>query len=177
MRIVYSLLLAGLFILGYFLCKSYLCGNTAVSSGAATSAIVPAAAKDNCNVTLKFKDRDFSKSSSDNFRFNVNTSDLEDPSSVLVKTLDEVVTYLENNSGRALTINGLYLENESFDADLEESENLGQARANVVKTVLEEMGAEGDQILTTGLLTKESCFRGDTLLMKGVEVKFDRLDK
>lgn len=176
MRIAYSLLLAGLFILGYFLCRSFICPTDGAVNGAAKSSMLGAAAsKDQCVVNLNFNDRDLDVVSTENFRFARNSAELLEPSESLNKSLDKVVDYLNDHSGRAMTINGYYQENEDFDSELDELENLGVARANMVKAYFEVLGAEGDQIQTAGVETIDACFRGDTLLMKGVDVKFGAL--
>lgn len=171
MRIVYSLLLAGMFILGFFLCRSFICNATADPSTAATASMVPVITNEKCVVTLNFSDKKFAVKSKDNFRFLMGSNEMEDISAELADKSDLVAKYLNSRSSRTLTIEGLYSENETFSSEDEEIDNLGMARAINVKSYFEDLGVEGDQIMTTGVLTKESCYK-DSILMRGINVSF-----
>jgi len=171
MRIVYSLLLAGMFILGFFLCRSFICNNDAGPSTAATSSFVPVITNEKCVVTLTFNDNKFSVQSKDNFKFLLGSKEYEDVSAELEDKSKAVAKYLDSRSSRMLTIEGLYSEDETFASEDEEIDNLGLARAMSVKSYFEDLGVEGDQIMATGVLTKPSCYK-DSILMRGINVSF-----
>lgn len=171
MRIVYSLLLAGMFILGFFLCRSFICNNSSGGTNAATASMAPVITNEKCVVTLSFKDKTFAVKSKDNFRFLMGSHEHEEVSAELADKSEAVAKYLDSRSSRMLTIEGLYSEDETFTHEDEEVDNLGLARAMSVKTYFEDLGVEGDQIMTTGVLTKPSCYM-DSTLMRGINVSF-----
>ncbi len=171
MRIVYSLLLAGMFILGFFLCRSFICNATTGSSKAATASMVPAITNEKCIVTLNFNDNSFKVKSKDNFRFLMGSDEMQEVSAELADKSSAVAKYLDSRSSRMLTIEGLYTKEETFTSEDDEIDNLGQARAINVKSYFEDLGVEGDQIMTTGVLAKESCYK-DSILMRGINVSF-----
>jgi len=171
MRIVYSLLLAGMFILGFFLCRSFICNNDAGPSNAATSSFVPVITNEKCVVTLTFNDNKFTAQSKDNFKFLMGSHEFEEVSAELADKTKDVAKYLDSRSSRMLTIEGLYSEDEIFTSEDVEVDNLGMARAMNVKSYFEDLGVEGDQIMAKGVLTKPSCFK-DSILMRGINVSF-----
>lgn len=165
MRILYSILLIGLFILGYFLCKANLCQVVAPE----VSAAITTASNNDCRTRLVFKDGDdFNIISEENFKFRKSSSELIPPDAVLSENINLVVGYLKENPTRMMQIKGLYTGDEDAIANYK---TLGHARAYAIQAFLVEQGVAEDQLMPIGKRTKQNCFEGD-ILQKGMSVAF-----
>lgn len=165
MRSVYIVLLLLWFLLGYFLCNKYLCNP---SEPSATEAAIAAKTELDCEVELSFNDNDFMISSSENFRFNRSSDEMNDPSDVVLEVVTKVSEYLTENPDRFMLLTGYYAAGEENYSDYD---NLGIARAKKIEQYLSNNGIDKAQINTTGELLETYCFDGDTF-MRGTSVQF-----
>ncbi len=149
---IFFILLLIWLLIGYFLCTKFICG-------------LPAAA-DNCAVwNVDDGNKDIFDINQNVHFVRSNYRHLPNYASVN-NAMDQMANYLKNNTDRALTITGLYdtLENNSHNL----LPNLGLARADDVKSLLERKQVNSDQIDITHRLTDEACYNGDTL-RRGIE--------
>lgn len=140
-------------IFAWWVCKNYLCG---VGLPAAAAA-VPAAV--GCDSSLKANDgRTLDLSSKQNLRFlNSQYSNLPYGSGVS-NVLSGVANYLKSNPEKGVTISGNYTSQETNNSILP---NLGMARANTVKSILNTLGVSNKQIVIKSDLNNDLCYSRD----------------
>jgi len=90
-----------------------------------------------------------------NVKFLRSSSNLILTDSYLDNALATVNNYLVDNSNRAVTITGRYENNES--------NAIGQARANAIKEIFLKNGVKNNQVLTRSTSYEFKCTNGDTL--------------
>jgi len=151
---IFFILLLLWMVLGYFLCKKFICSPT-----------VPIVT-DSCAVW------DVNDGKKDIFDINSNVHFVRSnykhlPNYTSVnEAMTKMASYLSANKDRALTITGLYNQDERNSHNL--LPNLGLARADDIKSWLESKNVNSDQIDINHRVTDASCYKGDTL-RRGVE--------
>jgi len=167
MRTLYLILLFIWLIIGYFICKTYLCGNVESTEN---STVLAAPSNDDCNVKLFFRDTisNLNLISDDNFQFEKSNDAYLPLADDLKILLGNVVSHLGENPNSLMQIKGYYLSNEDNNT---EYDDLGLARASMVKAYLLEQGANSDQLRTMGKIGNVNCMEDDTL-KKGIAVAF-----
>jgi len=114
-----------------------------------TAPIVPQAT----SFPFAFSSGDFSYSANDNFNFNTSSSEILAPVSQGVEDgIESLKSFLNDNSGKVLNINGYYIANEDNDSAFP---NLGLARANAVKNYLVSKGIPSKLMNTLGQLKND----------------------
>ncbi len=131
------ILLSALWILGgsYFLSSRFFCPATAAAGAATTS-------------NLSVIDGDFKAISTGNFGFQKSAAAITITPDAKEKVFKKTGTYLGANADKMLALTGIY---GSGEVNKTEFGNLGIARAEAVKAVLVENGANADQITTAGI--------------------------
>ncbi len=155
MRTFYLLALLAWIIGGSFWSKSTFCGtkkakkpSATVATGAASAA---ATTTGECDRSLIMSNGDFTASNSSNFLFSSSSTKFRTPNDEFAAVLSEIATYLSENEDKTLLLEGMYFEAEDNNTS---SENLGLARAAVLKTYLEkEYDIASDQLLEGSKLT------------------------
>lgn len=176
MRTFYLIALVAWIIGGTLWSKSTFCGSkkakpsAKVASGAAATGAVAAG---DCNRSLIMSNGDFEASTSGNFMFSSSTTRFKTPSDEFAAVLSEVASYLTENEDKTMLIEGLYFEKEENKTS---ADNLGLARAAVLKTYLEdEYGIASDQLLEGSKLTKNvKCYynKDSKTITKGAVATF-----
>lgn len=150
-------------ILGWWLCRKYLCGTTTK----ATSAVVaPVTASSDCDV-FKISDTNFNVNTSGNVRF-LRSDHNHMTGTSINNVMSQVATYLTSNANRVLNITGYYDSGETNSNTT--YANLGQARAEDVKSWLMTLGVPTSQVRTRSDM-ESGCFDGNTLT-RGVAFDF-----
>jgi OmpA-OmpF porin, OOP family len=109
----------------------------------------------------------FSAKTDDNLTFNASNFAYQQPiSEKLTNTFKEVATYLKAHPERSILVNGLYGEKETNKSIFP---NLGIARAQGVKKLLEEFGCPEKQINVAALM---SPMTNDSLMIGGANYTF-----
>lgn len=168
MKALYTLLWLAWLAFGTYICNKKFCG-TAKAKPAAAAAPVKA----ECDVSLKFLDGDLDITTKTNFQFSGSKHLFKNkPDAGLVADLEKVAEYLAANPDRALQIEGLYLKVEkNSDPD---SENVGEARANTIKTYLVQvLGMNSEQLMAGAKEVKRVCYNNKTrTVYKGANFVF-----
>ena len=108
----------------------------------------------------------FSATAEDNLTFVASNFAFQPLSAKLQNTFKEVAAYLKGHTQRALLVNGLYGEREKNTSIFP---NLGIARAQSVKKLLEEYGCPENQISVASLM---SPLTNDSLMIGGANYTF-----
>ena len=121
-------LLSGWCFLGAWICRKCLCGATATTDKTET-VIAPVSKKVTSNAIWDIKDgNSFTEGVDEHWRFNTSKfAHIMPLSADMQSSMAATANYLKNNPDRALTITGLYQEDETNSSILP---NLGLARAN-----------------------------------------------
>jgi len=166
MRTLFTILLLLWFIIGYFWCKKSICNSPVIEQ--TTSLIPPVSTSSDCKASLVFKDvsTEFSIVSEENFKFNYSDYTVLEFSNELLEVVKSVASYLDENPRRLIQIKGYYVKDEVNESAFDD---LGLARANVIKTMFLEQGVNPQQIKILGKPLTTNCFDDDVLL-KGISV-------
>ncbi len=114
-------------------------------------------------------DKNFSQNSNRYIRFARDEYDVVPYAQDVENLINETSEYLIANQDRAVTIVGVYDESESNSSILPD---LGLARADAIKTLLEDLGVESANINTESTTVEGEGFMADTLC-HGAEFRFD----
>ena len=168
MRTLFLILLFLWLIIGYFICQKYICGSNGTTESSGIAAVTDT--EGDCHTALVFRDSatDLDLISDDNFRFE-NSKDsflnIGDDFSIMLGT---IVTHLGENPNTLMQIKGYYTADETNSTNYE---NLGLARANMVKAYFLEQGVNSDQLRTKGKNGNPNCME-DGILQKGIAIAF-----
>lgn len=149
--IILILLFLAMLFLGARYISNTFCGAAPVAAAATTN-----------NGIWAFDDgKAFNAQSNQYYRFKKNAFNFIPGTTESFKsTIGSTVSYLKQNSARALTVTGLYAETEKYAGN---AGNLGLARANDIKAALVKSGVPARQINTEARVLREDLFRRDTL--------------
>lgn len=148
-------------ILGLWLCRKFICGIGA--------AAVPAVVKDKCDTSWNIKDgSSFNINSNEHIQFRKSSFNRLKESPQLRTTVTKIADYLKGHTERAVTITGYYEDDEKNNSKM--LPNLGLARANSVKSWIQDLGVASDQIEIEGRRGID-CWKGDTI-RHGVAMAF-----
>lgn len=147
-----------LWILGFtYLCKNQFCGTASASSAAAVSGA--AAAKGGCNPTLTLAYGDFKVSSKNNFRFKGGGIELIDEDKISSEIFSKMREFLAENPTASLLVEGIYSNKEKNPTN---KDNIGVARAMVIKDYLISKHSINEDQLKIGSLPTSGCFSNKT---------------
>ena len=168
MRTLYLILLFLWLIIGYFICQRYICNQTGSSTASGVAAV--AANDGDCSPALVLKDTstDLDLISEENFKFDNSKDSYSTIGDDLSIILGTIVTHLGENPNTLMQIKGYYLAEETNNTNYE---NLGLARANMVKAYFLEQGVNSDQLKTMGKPGNPNCM-DDGVLQKGIAIAF-----
>lgn len=119
--------------------------------------------------TFSVTDGDFSTNSQDLFSFQFAGFVPGSKSDDIDRTLKDVVGHMKKNPDRILTLSGVFATKEDYKGDFQ---NLGIARAESIKSILVNFGADPEQINTSGERIDNLSFI-DKKLYGGVNFIFD----
>jgi OmpA-OmpF porin, OOP family len=163
------LLAAWIASMSYFTRQS--CGDCSMPSISSTSA-VSSVQNLGRNILIADNANSFSAKTDDNLAFNASTFAFQQPVSIkLQSTFKEVANYLKAHPERSILVNGLYGEIEKNTSIFP---NLGIARAQSVKKLLEEYGCPEKQISVAALM---SPMTNDSLMIGGASYTFTETSK
>ncbi len=168
-RVVAMLAILAVWIgLGLWLCNKYFC-NASASENVSQSSLAPVAAPA-ANLWTYNDGNKFSTSSKDRFAFGLSgINELNNSNAELDDELNELSTYLKNNSDRELTITGYYKDNETNSSLFP---SLGHARANVIKSKLMALGTPAKQLMLGGALLPDAKFANASGIRHGINFGF-----
>ena len=170
-RTILLILLFLLFLFVWFFGANYFSKKLCPSSESTnkTSGVVPATTGGDAYCgPWSISDNDFTQSSTRYIRFERDGYDVVPYADDLSNLINETSEYLVANPDRSVTVVGIYDESESNESILP---NLGLARAEAVKTLLEELGVSSSNIVTESALVEGEGFMADTLC-HGAEFRF-----
>jgi outer membrane protein OmpA-like peptidoglycan-associated protein len=173
MRTLYLILLFLWLFIGYFICNKYICNNSGPAEIAGVAGV--AGGDGDCNSTLIFRDASTSLDlvSDENFRFEDSADSFLAVGDEFNVTLGTIVSHLGENPNILMQIKGYHLPNETNGTSYE---NLGLARANMVKAYFLEQGVNSDQLRTIGKEGNSNCMV-EGVLEKGVAIAFGPANK
>ncbi len=153
--------------LGSFVCEKWNCAEKTV---AATVAKAPPILER--PLTWDIQDGSAFTSSADGFiRFNASSKENLAFSAGVQQNIDKAIAYLKNNPDRQMTIVGRYMDTEQYSGLFP---NLGEARANQLKSVFKAAGVPTKQMGTTSELVGAKWFKNN-ILDQAADFKFNEL--
>lgn len=150
-------ILIGIFLY-FMLCSS--CG-AAVAEEPVKEAVVPAVSEAT-SYPFAFSDGDYACNVNDNYNFNVSSSSILMPlAQGVTDCVGTLKGFLGDNADKVINITGYYTSDETNESAFP---NLGLARANAVKTHLNENGISSARINTFGQLRDEMVAKDNVYL-------------
>jgi OOP family OmpA-OmpF porin len=147
--IILSLFLLG-WLIGMGMCHNATCPTCQTASATVVPPTPPAAVPppvEASNLSIHIDDRDlnFEAGTTDNLLFSANTCEYATPlSEKLLQVYKDVVNHLQNNLNRILVLSGTYENTETNNCT--DASDLGIARAEQVKQLLVQLGANANRI-------------------------------
>lgn len=169
--IFWLLLLLLWLIIGCWFCHRYICGAAVAAAPAAAAAVAPVV-KDACGGAWNIKDGNkFNANSREYLKFRRSSYATLPATNNANALINKTIDYLKKNKDRMLTITGNYDKDEKNNSILG---NLGEARANTVKSMLTSKGVPASQVRIAGNRLNINCWKGDTL-RRGATFGFAKL--
>ena len=164
------LLLSGWIALASYIFSYFFCGIGVAAAAPATATAAVAAAPAAITGVWNYADgARYSNSHNEYFTFKESEYDFEKPlTGDFSKSLQKTSSYLVGHPDRQVNITGHYRDSEENTSILP---NMGLARANSVKSHLQNLGVPAAQISTTGVPIADDWFKGG-VLTKGVDFAF-----
>ena len=145
----------------YFTCCSD-CRLAVVNQEKSQEKEVPPLEPETTSFPFSFSNGDYAYSTNDNFNFELSSTEILSPlSGKVTNGVSSLKTYLAQNPEQAITITGLYTDNETNTSAFP---NLGLARANAVKNYFVDNGIASSQTNTLGKLMPDLVPQENTLL-------------
>ena len=165
-----SLILLLLALLVWLLLGSWLYRRSCCIAGAAatTGAVAPVGGENYCGQWTVSDESNFDQSASRYLRFVKNEVSPLAYQDDVNELLDKVATYQSDLSDKNLVITGIYDDSESYEGAYD---NLGIERAEIVKSMMADRGANAEMILVESGLLEDGGFVEDTLC-HGIEMFF-----